>query len=324
MVTGNIPPGSGLSSSAALIVASLLSVLVGNDLISSTDSNESTRVTNKDLVQLARDAEAKIGVNSGGMDQSASVLAMRNTGLFVSFYPSLAVSPVKLPSTADGEELVMVIANSLATHNLAEDAKRHYNLRVLETLIAARALANGLGLECGEKGERVQLRGVLAAFLEEDASSGKGKSTEELEEGLMKMLEKVEEILGGEEERRRSGYLEEELPALTGLSKEEFEDTFLSFIATDTSEQDGRFRLYHRAKHVFAEALRALQVKRICEDAAKEDGEAGSGDAAQRIGELMSASHASCRDVYECSSEELNELQELCRKAGSLGSRMSG
>jgi N-acetylgalactosamine kinase len=38
----------------------------------------------------------------------------------------------------------------------------------------------------------------------------------------------------------------------------------------------------------------------------------------------MDESHASCRDLYDCSSTEMDELVSVCKKAGALGSRLSG
>jgi galactokinase len=229
MVTGNIPPGSGLSSSAALIVSSLLAILAGNDFISSTPSSDS--ITNAELVQLARDSERILGVNSGGMDQSASVLSRPGSGLYVSFWPKLTVEAVKLPSTTvNGKEepLAMVISNSLTTHNLASDAKRHYNLRVVETRIAARLLYHALGLQPENPATALTLREVVSRYAGE--KEGERMPAQQLEKAIEDMLGEVEKVLGNDERFKKEGFTVDEMVERSGMDAVTFKRTQIDFI----------------------------------------------------------------------------------------------
>jgi galactokinase len=68
-----------------------------------------------------------------------------------------------------------------------------------------------------------------------------------------------------------------------------------------------------RARHVVSENERVLQAAQALR----------SGDAA-KVGELMSASHASLRDDYEVSTPELDALVAALDEAGGLGARLTG
>ena len=58
LFTGTVPAGSGLSSSAAMVVASTLAFMAINDKLQG--------VTKGELVELAMENERRVGVNSGG------------------------------------------------------------------------------------------------------------------------------------------------------------------------------------------------------------------------------------------------------------------
>ena len=84
-------------------------------------------------------------------------------------------------------------------------------------------------------------------------------------------------------------------------------------------QRNYRFRIYERAYHVMSEVIRVKEFKSICEDQSTEDTEKGD-----LLGKLMNQSHESLRDLYECSSEELEELTQLAKDNGALGSRVTG
>lgn len=64
------------------------------------------------------------------------------------------------------------------------------------------------------------------------------------------------------------------------------------------------FKLHQRAKHVYGEAARVLRFKSVCDSEPVES--------VQLLGDLMNQSHASCRDLYECSCPELDQLVDIC------------
>lgn len=96
-----------------------------------------------------------------------------------------------------------------------------------------------------------------------------------------------------------------EIAALIGTSPERLRD--------ECGDVGDRFALLRRARHVLSEAERVEAGERALR----------SGDAAA-FGQLMDASHASCREDYEISCAELETLVQNAKEAGALGARLTG
>ncbi|KAJ3049322.1 N-acetylgalactosamine kinase, partial [Rhizophlyctis rosea] len=84
--------------------------------------------------------------------------------------------------------------------------------------------------------------------------------------------------------------------------------------------EGGLFQLYRRARHVVGEAGRVWSFRDVCQ---LKKG-VYKGNLLRDLGDLMNASQASCRDLYDCSCPELDELTTICRSAGAHGSRLTG
>ncbi|TCD61100.1 galactokinase [Steccherinum ochraceum] len=342
LVTGTVPPGSGVSSSAAMVVASTLAFLAVNGKL-----EEGTEtVTKGRLVSMAVQNEKRVGVNSGGMDQAASILGTANSALYISFYPSLAAELVTLPTTIPGsleEEAVFVVANSLVVSDKVVGAKTRYNLRVVETLLAARLLATHLGLPqtffttCVTP-NRPTLREVVGAFLRvRYPDTVEPLSEESLESGLELLVDVVESLRGDAVREAlgmdsagvpegESGLTIEEIIKASGMDENVFREVYLSWVDVEATY----FQIYKRARHIVTESLRVLEFRDVCLSAVKtatppsEDDGPSNLTSLKALGTLMNASQESCSKMFECSCPELDLLTRICRRSGALGSRLTG
>ncbi|QRW17702.1 galactokinase [Rhizoctonia solani] len=296
LVTGTVPAGSGLSSSAAMVVASTLSFLTINKRLSG--------LTKGELVEMCVLNEQRVGVNSGGMDQAASVIGQPQTPLYISFFPKLSAQPVTLPWKED--EAVFVIANSLKVSDKAVSAKTQYNLRVVETLVGALLLAKGLGVHVAD-GEKIRLREVVERWKPAPADSPDAS----LKSSLQSLLPEIERILNSTG-KGPEGLTLSEMIAASGLSESDFHSTYLSWVEVEAD----RFHLYKRIKHVTEEALRVLEFRDSCLSP--------PADAITTLGRLMNSSQTSCAEQFECSCSELDDLVRVARESGAIGSRLTG
>ncbi|CAG8970743.1 hypothetical protein HYALB_00001526 [Hymenoscyphus albidus] len=295
LMDGTVPAGGGLSSSAAFVSASALAVMYANGEKS---------VDKKELTELAIVSERAVGVNSGGMDQSASVLSIRGSALFVSFVPGLTAQPIQFPKTTP--ELSFLIAQSFVQSDKQVTGPVCYNLRVVECSLAAAYLnavlsksTTPLPKDSGPLG--ISLNGFHQKYFKD--------STESVEEQLAELIEITKSTL------TQPGYTREEIAPVIGMTVEELNRQFTSTFPVRASH----FKLRERALHVFSEALRVLQFMALLSNPSSLDESLN-----QKLGALMNETQDSCREMYECSCPEIDALCSIARKAGSYGSRLTG
>ncbi|KAL5615556.1 hypothetical protein BROUX41_005599 [Berkeleyomyces rouxiae] len=324
LVDGRVPVGGGLSSSAAFVTASALAVLYAHQRHTSPPSTDHASTTNIDktaLTELAIVSERAVGVNSGGMDQSASVFAQAASVLHVRFAPALRARPVRMPPTRPPTSLLIV--NSCVAANKRLTAPREYNLRVVECSLAAAVLhavvhqadaaAAGFALERDASPLGSSLHGFHRAYARAHAP-GFDALDERAQLGVLAGV--VETALA-----QREGYTLADVARLLRVTQADVEKQFL---ATFPVEGD-RFMLRQRALHVFCEARRVLEFIALLEETDGDDGAAGAQDTlGLRLGALMNESQTSCRELYECSHPALDRICEIARRHGAYGSRLTG
>ena len=280
LVGGNVPAGSGLSSSSALVCASSVACL--------RVLNLQQDFTLDELAKYSASSERLIGLMSGGMDQAISFLGKDGFAQYIQFKPSLTNTNVKLP---DG--VSFVIGHSLVSSVKAETAAFNYNRRVSECRLGCAILA-------------------LKIFNQKITQPWTcWKLQQECKSSLEEMKQLVTEHLTQE------SYTLEEVKSILGFeSTEELKSALLNNVIL-ANEND--LKLRDRCLHVFGEAQRVIEFEEICNSQNTDP------KTPQILGDLMNQSHYSCRDLYECSSPELDTLTDICRRTTScIGSRLTG
>nr|CAH8870752.1 unnamed protein product [Trichobilharzia regenti] len=297
---GGLFSAAGLSSSSAFVVASAIAIMQISGL----------QISRHELASLCAKCEQYIGMQGGGMDQAASVLAVENNALLIQFTkPYVTVSPVQLPA-----DIVFVIAHSGVHARKA--ATSHYNERVSECRLAAKILAQNSS--CSDE---ISSSASLVPFCLSDAQKAwKAVTPEEMIRVQTDGLSIVTRYLPNGVTTRH------ELHNL-GLSDATI-DTCLT-LRTKTMDE---FRLRDRAEHVYSEAERVYKFYNLCKKTMMSKVTSQCGDSTKvnctdymkLLGDLMNDSQLSCAKLYQCSCPELDKLIDICRSAGAFGSRLTG
>ncbi|KAI1323325.1 galactokinase [Xylariaceae sp. FL0255] len=301
LMDGTVPAGGGLSSSAAFVSTSALAVMVANG---------EKDIDKKELTEVAIVSERAVGVNSGGMDQSASVFSERGSALLVSFTPSLSARPVFFPKT--DPELCFMVVQSFVTSNKQVTGPIHYNLRVVECSMAADYLNTKLCPAGTKLPKDAGPLGVSLRGFHDNYFKGSEKS---MVEQLNELIELTKKTLTQEQ-----GYTVEEVASGIGISVDELKSRYMSSFPV----RGEYFKLRQRALHVFTEALRVLSFLSLLETPSQAPNSTNSIEYNQQLGKLMNETQDSCRDLYECSCPEIDDICQIVRDAGSYGSRLTG
>lgn len=196
-------------------------------------------------------------------------------------------SPLRLTPVKLPPEVVFVITHSCT--EIHKGATACFNIRVVECKIAAQVIAKIKGLDWRTITTLRDLQEKLALNLTEMVTLTKDL----LHPGI---------------------YTKQEVCEVLEIREEDLVKT--SLIAF--TENENQFCLQDRAVHVFSEANRVYQFKHACETAHHNSA------SLQQMGDLMSASHSSCHQLFDCSNEQLNTLVKTCMMSGALGSRLTG
>jgi len=194
-------------------------------------------------------------------------------------------NPIRAHDVTLPRDSVFVISNCCVESNKA--ATDFFNIRVAECRLATQILARQNGLD----GDKVKRLGDVQSLL--------GISLSEAVELVKRTF-------------HEEPYNKSEICALLDITVQQLDSLWLS----ERSRKADHFKLRARALHVYSEAERVPLFKGVC------DGQ-GS-EAMEQLGRLMYESHVSCRDLYECSCTQLDQLVQLAMSSGALGSRLTG
>ncbi|KAH7468996.1 N-acetylgalactosamine kinase [Phytophthora ramorum] len=305
LVDGDIPVGCGLSSSSALVVASALATS------SALQTTGITPFSRMEMAELCRRAEHRVGTMGGGMDQAVACLAQRGVALHLDFSSVPAASDlVSVPDDAAG--VTFVVANSLVVAEKAVDAATRFNKRVVECALAAKMIAKRAGIEKWKSINR-----LVDVQLALNNARGESISYTELQE-LASTACSLREYNVHE--------LEDEfgVPVIELFSSSSLEAASKEVLITATP-----LKLQQRALHVWSEAKRVEEFREICVSLANNvqqssDQSPFTQKQVVQLGEVMNASHNSCKTLYECSCPELDALVDAAISAGALGARLTG
>lgn len=138
-VYSDIPPGAGLSSSSALVVASGLLMLQSLILTSTFKITEYLNLTFEKFAQLMAESEKYVGTQGGGMDQAISILAEKNKVGLINFLPSTRIENFNFSDNLPKTKIIVAHSGKVMEKARSTD----FNERVLCAKYGAKIISGG-------------------------------------------------------------------------------------------------------------------------------------------------------------------------------------
>lgn len=288
LVTGNLPMAAGLSSSSALVVCAAM-------CFNTSGTEEPTTIA-----AICANCERYVGTAGGGMDQAAICLSKKDEALWIGFNPLTSVA-VRLPS-----ELRIVIANTCREAPKVQNAAKMYNKRVFELKTACLMLLHKVA---PEEAARLDAKEILSLTLRDVLRQRVKMSESEL-------LDKLESYIPDKP------YSKEEMNNILG---DERRQALLDLrCGVSVWEKNNEFYLHSRIKHVLTENARVTDFVETCRTLQTETDTAARSKGLQHLGQLLNESGKSLREDFDASCDEIEELCQVAREAGAVGSRLTG
>lgn len=290
LIDSRIPPAGGASSSSALVVVSGVGLRAANGMELDMD----------ELADSSSKAEWFVGTRGGKMDHATMCFAREGHALLITFRP-FSVEPVPMP--VSGYRWV-----TLYTHpaDKGSAVMSEYNERsVVSKFIIPQLIDSNLRPKVGGRWEE-----ILKAIAYRDL-----RSLERLIGEAEEMLDLLPERMSLREFLSRFGELEGTIRQL-----------YPALIRVKGMETPLKVR--DRAKHHLGEIYRVLSAAELLRRAFEAELEGDKERELElmgRVGEILTESHRSLRDLYEVSTPELDEVVELALSCdGVLGARVMG
>ena len=244
----------------------------------------SKTISKQDLAELTIKYERSIGTACGGMDQTICLFGENNKAKLIDFNP-ISLRDINLPPSVS-----FIVANSLTPSAKIDTLAFRYNKRVVENKLGIALIAKMLNLNACSFSNLIQLQ-------------------KELQVSFFQLRELISEYL------IKDKYTIDEIEQSLGMKDL---DQILNAVPyyRDVLNNNTEYFLKQRLLHVASEAERVIQFAFTSTGTDHET--------VKELGILMNLSHTSCKNDYDCSSENLDKLVELFIKNGAYGSRLTG
>jgi N-acetylgalactosamine kinase len=296
MVHGDLPQAAGLSSSASITVCSAIATLYAFEGKRKSFKEELPENHPRALDMLADYYIASDRITKTDLAEAVTVqerlvgTACGGMDQAISLLAEpgsaslIEFNPIRLHSVPLPEDCTFLIANSLTPSAKVLTVAFRYNKRVVECRLAIAILCKGRGI------------------------TPYPKTLKELQMAIGSIDDAIEAVCS---EITKDVYKTEELVSLLGPLESIVEDVQSYELVLS---QNFEFKPKLRALHCFQEVKRVYLFRETCLQGADPE----------RLGQLMNESHLSCRELYECSSDELDKIVEMAKNAGALGARLTG